>query len=101
VTLGPQIAGIAISDSTPVLQPAVQIALTYWCEVKLALTDKELTFTTEKIIADHIRPAAYTLTDDFDQKLCTLYKQIIISPRSADWGYLVRRLSISKSLNCS
>ncbi|MBZ5499529.1 MAG: hypothetical protein LAP85_24280 [Acidobacteriia bacterium] len=52
----------------------VQIALNFWREVKFALTDKELTFTTEKIINDHIRPAAYALADDIDQKLAALYK---------------------------
>jgi len=53
----------------------VQIALNFWREVKFALTDKELTFTTEKIINDHIRPAAYALADDIDQKLAALYKE--------------------------
>lgn len=52
----------------------VQIALNFWREVKFALTDKELTFTTEKIINDHIRPAAYALADDIHQKLAALYK---------------------------
>jgi hypothetical protein len=54
----------------------VQISLNYWREVKFKLTDKELTFTTEKIIEDHIRPAAYALADDIDQKLCALYKDV-------------------------
>lgn len=54
----------------------VQISLNYWREVKFKLTDKELTYTTEKIIADHIRPAAYALADDIDQKLVALYKEV-------------------------
>jgi hypothetical protein len=54
----------------------VNISLDYWREVKFKLTDKELTFTTEKIINDHIGPAAYTLADDIDQKLTLLYKDI-------------------------
>lgn len=53
-----------------------EIQLNYWREVKFGLTDKELTFTTEKIIQDHIRPAAYALADDIDLKLATLYKDI-------------------------
>jgi hypothetical protein len=32
----------------------VQITLDQWYEVKFKLTDKELTYTTEKIITDHI-----------------------------------------------
>ena len=54
----------------------VQIVLNQWREVKFKLTDKELTFTTEKIINDHIRPAAYALADDIDQKLALLYKNV-------------------------
>ena len=66
----------APSVAQDVVAGEVQIALNYWREVKFALTDKELTFTTEKIINDHIRPAAYALADDIDQKLCALYKDI-------------------------
>src|SRR5437763_1903914 len=53
---------------------SVAIVLDHWKEVKFSLTDKELTFTTEKIISDHIQPAAYALADDIDQKLVALYK---------------------------
>lgn len=54
----------------------VNVTLAFWKEVKFSLTDKELTFTTEKIIEDHIRPAAYALADDIDQRLALLYKDI-------------------------
>lgn len=54
----------------------VTLSLDYWREVKFKLTDKELAFTTEQIIADHITPAAYALADDIDQKLVALYKDI-------------------------
>lgn len=54
----------------------VDITLNKWREVKFKLTDKELTFTTEKIINDHIMPAAYALADDIDQNLCLLYRDI-------------------------
>lgn len=54
----------------------VEIKLDQWKEVKFKLTDKELTFTGEKIIDDHIRPAAYALADDIDQKLVALYKDV-------------------------
>lgn len=51
----------------------VALTLAYWKEVKFALTDKELAFTGERIINDHIRPAAYALADDIDQRLNGLY----------------------------
>lgn len=54
----------------------VQITLDQWFEVKFALTDKELTFTTEKIISDHIGPAAYAIADKIDSQLVALYKDI-------------------------
>jgi hypothetical protein len=46
------------------------------------------TSTTEKIIADDIRPAAYALTDDVDQKLCALYERVVVNRR-----FTVRGLS--------
>jgi hypothetical protein len=54
----------------------VSITLDTWKEVKFALTDKELSFTKEKIINDHIAPAAYALADAIDQSLVALYKNI-------------------------
>lgn len=55
---------------------SVDITLNNWREVKFKLSDKELSFTTEKIINDHIMPAAYALADDIDQKLCLLYRDV-------------------------
>jgi hypothetical protein len=55
---------------------SINITLSYWREVKFALSDKELTITTEEIITKHIRPMAYALADDIDQKLCLLYKDV-------------------------
>lgn len=54
----------------------VEIKLTNWKEVKFKLPDNELAWTGEKIIADHIRPAAYAIADDIDQTLCKLYKDV-------------------------
>lgn len=54
----------------------VQIVLDQWYEVKFALTDKELTYTTEKIVTDHIAPAAYALADKIDSQLVALYKDV-------------------------
>jgi hypothetical protein len=59
-----------------IVTESVQLQLAYWREVKFVLTDKELSFTGERIIADHIRPAAYALADDIDQKLAALYVDV-------------------------
>ena len=47
--------GGTIQDLTP---SNVSITLDTWKEVKFALSDKELTFAKEKIIADHITPCS-------------------------------------------
>ncbi len=54
----------------------MSITLDTWKEVKFGLTDKELSFTKEKIITDHITPAAYALADAIDLSLVGLYKKI-------------------------
>jgi hypothetical protein len=59
-----------------IVTESVQVQLAYWREVKFVLTDKELSFTGERIIRDHIRPAAYALADDIDQKLAALYVDV-------------------------
>jgi len=55
---------------------SVQLRLAYWREAKFKLTDKELAFTSERIIEDHVRPAAYALADDIDQKLAALHADV-------------------------
>jgi len=57
------------------------ITLDRWKEVKFSLTDKELAYTGERIITDHIRPAAYALADELDQYLAT------IGHRGSPWYY--------------
>jgi len=52
------------------------ITLNQWKEVKFELTDKELAYTGERIINDHIRPAAYALADVIDQALAALYADV-------------------------
>ena len=54
----------------------VSITLNNWKEVKFGLTDKELSFTKEKIITDHIRPAAFGLAKAINKTLCDLYPKI-------------------------
>jgi len=63
--------------TTQELKPKnVSVELDTWKEVKFALTDKELTFTKEKIITEHIMPAAYALADAIDLSLVGLYSKI-------------------------
>lgn len=52
------------------------IKLDHWKEVKFAITDRELTLSHEALIDEQIRPAAYALADDIDQKLNALYADI-------------------------
>ncbi len=55
---------------------SVALVLNKWKEVKFELTDKELAFTGERIIEEHIRPAAYALADNIDSTLAALYKDV-------------------------
>jgi len=66
----------APSAAQNVATGTVAITLNQWKEVKFALTDKELAFTGERIINDHIRPAAYALADNIDQALAGLHVKI-------------------------
>lgn len=72
-TFTAQDAPSTAQDITP---GSTAVTLNKWKEVKFALTDKELTFTGEKIIEDHIRPAAYALAADIDANLNTLYQDV-------------------------
>jgi hypothetical protein len=53
-----------------------EIVLNMWREVKFSITDKELNYSGEKIIADHIRPAGYALSNDIDLTLNGLGKSV-------------------------
>ena len=45
-------------------------------EVRISLTDKDLALSEDRIIADHIQPAAYALANDVDLALNGLYADI-------------------------
>jgi hypothetical protein len=66
----------APSTAQNLVTESVQIQLAYHREVKFVVPDKEMAFTGERIITDHIMPAAYTLADDVDTKLAQQYKNI-------------------------
>lgn len=63
----------APSTAQDIKTDSVSITLNNWREVKFKLTDKELSLSAPQLINDHIRPAAYALADDLDQKLAALY----------------------------
>jgi len=60
------------STAQDVVGQNVQITLDQWKEVKFALNDQELAYSSERIINEHIAPAAYALGDKVDQDLHTL-----------------------------
>lgn len=66
----------APSSAQDLSTESVNITLNQWREVKIKLTDKELSLSAEQLVTDHIRPAAYALADDIDQKLNALYLDI-------------------------
>lgn len=66
----------APSTAQDVTAANIQIQLSSHKEVKFTLSDKELAYTSERIINDHIRPAAYALADKIDQDLALLFKGV-------------------------
>lgn len=72
----------APSAAQDILASSVSITLDQWKEVKFKITDKELAYTGERLINEHIRPAAYALADVIDQSLVGLYKDV---PWSVAW----------------
>jgi hypothetical protein len=61
------------ADLTP---SSIDLVVDTWRQVKFGLTDKELAFTSEKIIRDHISPAVYALALYIETTLTELYKDI-------------------------
>lgn len=60
----------------------IQIELASLKEVKFALTDKELTYSGERIVNEHVRPAVYALADKIDQDVAAQFKNV---PWYFDW----------------
>jgi coat protein Gp5 len=51
----------------------ISLEMDTWREVKFGLTDKELAYTSEKIITDHISPAVYAIAHYIETTLTNLY----------------------------
>ncbi len=66
----------APSTSQDINPDSLKLNLDFHKEVKIALTDKELAFTGERIINEHIQPAAYAIGDFVDTVLAQLYQDI-------------------------
>jgi len=65
------------TGATPDLRTeTVDIALNNWREVKFAVTDKELAYGGQRLVDDHIAPAAYALASYVDQQLANHAKYV-------------------------
>lgn len=69
-------AQAAPSSAQDLSTSSLSLQLDQHQEVKFSLTDKELAYTSQRIIDEHIRPAAYALADKIDQSLAALYKDV-------------------------
>ena len=76
----------APATAADVTTETVSMTLDNWREVKFKLSDKELAFSGERIINDHIRPAAYALANDIDEKLVALTPDIGNQIAGGTWG---------------
>jgi hypothetical protein len=63
----------APSTAQAITASSIDLKLDQHKEVKFTLTDKELAYTSQRIIEEHITPAAYALADQIDQSLAGLY----------------------------
>lgn len=66
----------APSTAQDMTTESVAVKVDKWDEVKFYLTDKDLSLTSDRIISDHIRPAAVALADVIDQNGAALYSQV-------------------------
>jgi hypothetical protein len=66
----------APSSEQDVTASSISMNLNQWKEVKFALTDRELAYSSQRIIEEHIRPAAYALADQIDQSLAALWQDV-------------------------
>lgn len=69
-------AAMPVTTPTDLNPDTVQIVLNQWYGVTFALTDQQLTYTKEKIIMDHLNPAAFAVADQIDQTICQLYVNV-------------------------
>ena len=61
------------STSTDLNPRYIQMTVDQWKQVRFGLTDKELAYTQDVIINEHISPAVYALAHDIETALTNLY----------------------------
>jgi hypothetical protein len=64
------------SSATDLTPPSFSISLDQWYGVKYTLSDKELAYSKERIIAEHVTPAARAVAKAIDDSLQALYRQV-------------------------
>ncbi len=67
---------ISSANTSNLTPDTVNMTLDQWYGVQIGLTDKELSYTQERIIAEHIRPMAIACADKIDQSLNALAQQV-------------------------
>ncbi len=77
---------ISAANTSDLAPDTVALTLDQWKGVQFGLTDKELSFTKEVIIEEHIRPAAVAVADDVDGTLTARFIDIPWFVDSADPG---------------
>lgn len=75
-TAAEHVVGTGSGTPQDVVGENIAITLNAHQEVKYKLSDRELAYSTEQIITDHISPAAYALADKIDQDLHVLGEKI-------------------------
>lgn len=93
---------ISSANTTDLTPDSVSITLDQWFGVQFAITDKELSYTQERIVQEHIRPAAIAVSDKIDQSLNSLANKVpwyyvavntgTATNQITDWPALGRRL---------
>ena len=79
-------AAMPIATASDLETETVSIVLDAWEGVVFSLTDKELSHTKERIIDEHIRPAAIAVADSIDQDLAGLYVDVPFFLDASDPG---------------
>jgi hypothetical protein len=54
----------------------INLSVNNWREVKFALTDQELAYTSAKIIEEHVSPAVYSLANYIETQITGLYTKV-------------------------
>lgn len=87
-TMTVTVPGLLVAQDAPStaqdLSPSkVDVKLDLWKEVKFKLGDKEMAFTTDRIIREHVRPAVYAIVKYFEGQLL---ETIDLVPWYSDWS---------------